>query len=327
MKNNKFLNLLFAAFAFPVVHTTYVDDLPKINIDHRTVTISGVSAGGAMALQALVAASDQFMGAGSFAGVTYGCAKNSVDVARTVCMKGVDKVEVDELQKMTRSKSAKGEIDPIENLKNRKLFIYHGSKDNVVNPLSSQKILDWAEAFFKPNLISADARVSAGHGMPTVDYGNPCTSERIPWLNKCNYDGARAVLTHMYGPLQRASTSQGSIVAFKQSSYNIQGSNLAETGYLYIPKTCNTPGSGCRLHIALHGCQQSPQFVGTNYVENSGYNRVAETNRIVVLYPSVTASMSNPAGCWDWWGYSGRNYLTKKAPQIQSLLMMIQALK
>lgn len=327
MKTNKFFNFLFVAFAFPAVGASTLNELPKLNIDHRTVTISGVSAGGAMALQAIVAASDTFMGAGSVAGIVYGCAKNSVDRARTVCMKDTAQIDTAEMQKMTLAFAAKKQIDPIENLKNRKLFVFNGSRDSVVQPQNRQKILDWAQLFFNPKYVVSESRIAAGHGMPTVDYGNACSAERVPWLSKCNYDAARAILTHMYGPLLRATTGQGEVIGFRQSAYNIQGSNLGEMGYLYIPKACNVPGSGCRLHIALHGCQQSPQFVGTEYIENSGYNRIAETNRIVVLYPTVIATMSNPAGCWDWWGYTGKNYLTKKAPQIQSILAMIQALK
>jgi hypothetical protein len=34
----------------------------------------------------------------------------------------------------------------------------------------------------------------------------------------------------------------------------------------------------------------------------------------------------NPRGCWDWWGYTGRNYHTKEAPQMRAVMAMIDRL-
>jgi poly(3-hydroxybutyrate) depolymerase len=49
-----------------------------------------------------------------------------------------------------------------------------------------------------------------------------------------------------------------------------------------------------------------------------------------VLYPQVMKRYSpfvfNPRGCWDWWGYTGTNYHTKAAPQMRSVMKMIDRL-
>ena len=37
---------------------------------------------------------------------------------------------------------------------------------------------------------------------------------------------------------------------------------------------------------------------------NAGYNEVGELNNIIILYPQAIATVSNPNGCWDWWGYT-----------------------
>ena len=61
----------------------------------------------------------------------------------------------------------------------------------------------------------------------------------------------------------------------------------------------------------------------------AGYNRWAETNRIVVLYPQARATWGmplNPYGCWDWWGYTGTAYTGKSAPQIAALRAMVEKL-
>ncbi|WP_235580933.1 hypothetical protein [Pseudorhodoferax sp. Leaf265] len=45
--------------------------------------------------------------------------------------------------------------------------------------------------------------------------------------------------------------------------------------------------------------------MGRTVVDGGGFNRWADTNRLIVLYPQVArsgASPFNPKGCWDWWG-------------------------
>jgi hypothetical protein len=67
--------------------------------------------------------------------------------------------------------------------------------------------------------------------------------------------------------------------------------------------------------------------VGMKFVEGSGFARWADTNKFVVLFPQVSASLiKNPKGCWDWWGYSGSDYLTKDAPQIAAIWSMVDRL-
>ena len=36
--------------------------------------------------------------------------------------------------------------------------------------------------------------------------------------------------------------------------------------------------------------------------------------------------LNNPLGCWDWWGYSGSDYLTRAGPQIKAVRAMIDRL-
>ncbi len=57
-----------------------------------------------------------------------------------------------------------------------------------------------------------------------------------------------------------------------------------------------------------------------------GFAELADTNRLVVLFPQVKASAYNPEGCWDWWGYTGLDYLGKEAAQISALWKMVETL-
>jgi len=59
---------------------------------------------------------------------------------------------------------------------------------------------------------------------------------------------------------------------------------MYDKGYLYVPSSCAT-GSKCKLHIALHGCQQTIPDIGDDYASKIGINEIAEENGIIVLYP------------------------------------------
>jgi len=109
---------------------------------------------------------------------------------------------------------------------------------------------------------------------------------------------------------------------------------LDSSGWLYVPNSC-TKGEPCRLHIALHGCKQGQSYLplkpppggGTTFVKNTGYERWADNNHLVILYPqAVSIPLLNPNGCWDWWGYSGADYATKNGVQIQALKAMVDQL-
>ncbi|SCU75960.1 Poly (3-hydroxybutyrate) depolymerase (fragment) [Cupriavidus necator] len=66
------------------------------------------------------------------------------------------------------------------------------------------------------------------------------------------------------------------------------------------------------------------------FVEHAGYNRWADTNDIVVLYPQTVASAGtpfNPKGCWDWWGYTDpEKWGTKAGVQLSAVRGMVERL-
>lgn len=118
-----------------------------------------------------------------------------------------------------------------------------------------------------------------------------------------------------------------------------QNFDMAEKGYIYVPPSCRSSGSSCRVHIALHGCKQNVR----DFATKTGYNNWAEHYKTIIVYPAIEPNISlpdascqappvdgsvdslsiepNPNGCWDWWGYLDTDeqkdrYLTKEAPQI-----------
>jgi poly(3-hydroxybutyrate) depolymerase len=111
-------------------------------------------------------------------------------------------------------------------------------------------------------------------------------------------------------------------IGFRQQpfTHGSIGHGLADTGYAYVAPECRDR-AGCRVHVVFHGCKQA----GEGFVRDSGYAEWADNNRLIVLFPQVKASSdgSNPLGCWDWWGYTGSDYLTRSGPQIAAVERML----
>jgi len=84
---------------------------------------------------------------------------------------------------------------------------------------------------------------------------------------------------------------------------------MDEIGFLYVPTYCET--ERCNLHVAFHGCRQYRKALGTTFAENSGYLEWAASNNLLILFPQASPSDLNPFGCWDFWGYTGEDFLSK----------------
>jgi hypothetical protein len=173
--------------------------------------------------------------------------------------------------------------------------------------------------------IEFDTRKDAGHAFLTTDSGTSCGLSAAPFVSDCDYDQSGAILKWLYGDLAPpADKPTGKFIHFDQSQFSEDsGADLSKEGVVYVPAACSKEAS-CRLHIALHGCEQNINTVGMMFVEGSGFARWADTNRLVILFPQVSASALNPKGCWDWWGYTGNDYLTKDAPQIAAIWRMVE---
>src|SRR6185369_13379 len=101
--------LLAAALTAAGAHA---DTLPRYNVDPSTVTVSGISSGGAMAIQAHVAYSGTFKHAAIFAGAAYTCAQGNVALAIGRCQEALTAAEIPvaELVATTRAWSPPAQI-------------------------------------------------------------------------------------------------------------------------------------------------------------------------------------------------------------------------
>ena len=100
---------------------------------------------------------------------------------------------------------------------------------------------------------------------------------------------------------------QANLFKFDQKEFfnnKPSSASMDDIGFVYIPTECKDPTRLCKLHIALHGCQQGFYKIGDTYVQHAGYLEVAEANSIIVLFPqTLSTTGSNPNGCFDWWGW------------------------
>jgi poly(3-hydroxybutyrate) depolymerase len=100
---------------------------------------------------------------------------------------------------------------------------------------------------------------------------------------------------------------------------------MEKRGVVYVPPAC-AKATTCRVHIAFHGCSQNRDSTGEAFIRESGFANWADTNSLVILFPQAASAPINPQGCWDWWGYTGRDYLTREAPQIRGVHRMLEHL-
>ncbi len=273
--------------------------LPRLGADPSRAGVSGLSSGGYMAVQMHVAYSATFAaGAGVVAGGPFHCAEGSLFNATGRCMRHSAPIPVEHLVATTRSWGRSGDIDPPERLAKSKVFLYSGSGDRTVVPAVVDDLLAYYLNFVPAERIAVRRDVASGHAMITDDFGGACGASEPPFIDNCGLDLAGAMLAHLHGPLaaRNDGAPRGRLVEFDQTEF-LRGHGLAPAGWAYVPEACR-PGGGarCGVHVAFHGCRQSAAFVGQDFVRHAGYNRWADANALVVLYPQTGGAPSTAAG-------------------------------
>ncbi len=312
-----------AAMALACSAASAAVNLPALNIDTTQTTVSGLSSGGFMAAQLHVAYSATFKkGAGIVAGGPFYCAEGSITNATGRCMASPAGIPTSTLVTTTNNWASQGSIDPVANLQSSRVYMFSGSIDSTVKPGVMDALKTYYNSFVPAANVVYKKDIAAEHAMITDDFGSTCSTKASPYINDCNFDLAGTMLAHFYGTLNarnNGTLTEGNFVEFNQSQF-ITNHGMAPTGWAYIPAAC-TAGTQCRLHVVLHGCQQNVTLVQQKYVRNTGYNRWADTNNIVMIYPQTSTAATN--SCWDWWGYDNANYAKKSGPQMAAIKAMV----
>jgi len=309
------------------------ESLPALGASMENLTVSGLSSGAFMAVQMHVAHSSLVRGAGILAGGPYYCARNSAWQAVTACMSPSffsPLPRTADLVSEVEKQAAARHIDAPENLRHARVWMLSGAQDKTVKREVVDALHDFYATWLPASSIVHERLPDAGHAMITPDApdARECRVTASPWINHCgNFDAPGHLLAHLLGPLQdKAAQAKGELLLFDQGEFSAAGEAkiMDERAYVYIPSGCRA--GGCRIHVAFHGCKQQAQEIGDLYAREAGYNRWAETNRLIVLYPQTLKSNGNPNGCWDWWGYSGPDYHLRTGKQIGAVRKMIERL-
>ncbi len=322
-------------------------ELPALGARLEGTTVSGLSSGAYMAGQMQLAHARIITGAALIAGGPYGCAESLYADAMpgpgTVFLnasKAINGCMLDGLKMWgipnprgladrARHLAGSDRIDPIDHLARSRIYLYSGRKDRTVAPSVVAAAADFYAALGVPRAaIKHVTDVASGHGFVTAGKGQACGETVQPYVLDCKYDQVADLLGHLLGPLKpRPATASAAAVDFDQSAYTDAATDhgLDSGGAVYVPADCRRE-AGCRIHVVFHGCGQNRTSVGNALMTDLGFIPWADSNRLIVLFPQVAQSALNPQGCWDWWGYTGHDYLTKNAPQIAAVKRMLDRL-
>lgn len=339
------------------------EPLPPLGVESK-VTVSGLSSGGYMAAQFAVAFSASVRGVGVLAGGPFDCAQGDVLQATTRCscvLPPLCSAPTPSVLALLSARRASGNaaverIDPLNNLKTQRVWLFSGGQDETVPAANAEAIKLFYVAHMKlPRSRLRHRHIAgAGHGLPVLPRpadAVDCAVSAYPYLTDCPLDAAGDLLKWLYpGTVANASSGAGQLLEFDQRPYTAElgDTGLADTGYVYVPNACAAAGAGCRLHVVFHGCRQAREssdgqggIVGDLFAREAGYNPWAAGSRIVVLYPQVqpvdtgvplVAYQNNPRACWDFWGYTQpvpfiSRQVTNMAPQMLAVRAMIAALQ
>lgn len=318
--------------------------LPSLGADLGELTVSGISSGAYMAVQFQVAHAKLVRGAGIIAGGPYDCARGSTWRALIACRSPASWAPLPtlaELRQNAETQWRSERIDPLTDLRDDRVWLFSGGKDRQVKTVVMEQLAAFYREWIPAEAIRFVKNPDAVHAMISVadPQANACSSSDSPYINRCgDFDMAGEMLKHLLGDLQApTSPPNGEVLRFDQRPF-VDGkaidAGLADEAYVYVPRACHE--ASCRIHVVFHGCRQSATNIERRFVDGAGYNRWADSNRLVVLYPQTVPRygltigswtwLNNPFACWDWWGYSGSHYATRDGRQIKAVRAMIARL-
>ena len=307
--------------------------LPKLRIDPQRVAVAGFSSGAIMAQQMHLAYSDRLSGAALLSGPPYHCSEGSLETALSRCTKAEPQgPDAASLAARVEDRSTKGELAPLQGLIGDRVFAVHGKRDVLVPESIARASLAVYEALPVASQMSLqwDGEGEFAHVWPTLEAGGDCGVTASPYIGKCGRDFAAEAMRALFGaPARAVANAAGQLQLVHLSNSDPDGLDplLDEVGYFYRPPQCDDD-SACGLLIVFHGCEQTMASVGDAFAREAGFNRWADAYDVAVLYPQVRATYMplNPKACWDWWGYSGPDYDTRKGVQLRAVANMAAAL-
>ncbi|EFC39448.1 predicted protein [Naegleria gruberi] len=268
-----------------------LDNLPSFS-KLKNLTVSGFGAGASMAIMMQVAHSQKVGGVASFSGLPYYCVKNNMSRLET-CFKHTEKIPMSEFMEMFDKFIYFNLIDNLDHLPSHKIYLQSGSKDKSLTQQAALKSKEMYETLGVPKgNIKTVLDIPSGHSMVSVDYANAEKNQcgekiKEPYIQNCGFDLVGDALKFVIGEdnfVNEANfvASAENLFKIDQRPFDSERHLMGDFGYIYIPSACQKDETKCKhIHVAFHGCDQT----GDEFPLYSGYNRIAEQNNIVVLYP------------------------------------------
>ena len=315
--------------------------LQTYDVQKGETSVSGISSGGYFATQIQVAFSSIIKGAGIIAAGPFNC---GADHVMMYCMqlKWPYITGVDNAIKWSGTER----LDSVENLKKHRVYILSGNKDTtVITPVVDQ-LYDFYKNFMNETNIIYNTEMNITHTFPTdfdSKLNSPCLISRSPYISNCGFDFVEAAFKHIYDDIgNKTVTPTGDWIHFNQTEFaeneNPHDIGLSKDGFLYVPKYCQQnftkEEEKCRLHVAFHGCEQNFVMVGEKFLLHTGYDRWADLNRMIVMFPQTFSDitfhftptngfLNNLNGCWDWLGWYGDHFQSKNGKQMSTIKKML----
>jgi hypothetical protein len=346
-------------------------EVPKLQtyqVDKGGNSVSGLSSGAFMTVQLHLAHSSSFIGAGVIAGGPYRCVETFRGAApyaedafilnaEYICMTPLTAKtgpNPEYLAELARKTADDGRIDTLSHLASQRLYIFTGQKDAVLDPGVVRTTREfYLKLGMKPDDILFVDNEPAGHSIITSNPEDlPLDANQPPYINYGGYMQSHRILNHIYPDLKLPATATtGELLRFDQTEFvghDKARASMGSLGFVYVPAAVKQGGAARGVHIVLHGCKQGYSYVefingrsafadqppyGSRYITTTGYNLIADSNDIIVLYPQAKADddnrAQNPNGCWDWWGYSSPSamepdYYSRDAVQIRAIHAMLE---
>ncbi len=197
--------------------------------------------------------------------------KNPLYKSLGICMQNPQKAVIPQLKPLQE----KNWIDPIENIAAQKVFVYHGTRDSIVNPAMQNKIVEFYQRYNTPKENIKTANVVGGHNFPTNKKDlNDCLAQTIPYLSSCDYNLASEMIQFLIPSAQPGGQfNQNHLYIVDQTldhknnfkDFTIEKAfqpnySIGAYGYLYATDQCLNNPTRCQLHVALHGCEMSDSY-------------------------------------------------------------------
>lgn len=306
-------------------------NLPSLSnlIDVSSIGVVGFSSGGFFAQQLYLSHSEIFSSMATLSGGPYLCANSTG--SDKLCMFHPEMTNVQDILQKAEDLVAQGQIDNHASREKDLVYIWHGSNDATVLPENGANSAAFFRQFAPFSNLSVDTKVPANHGLSSPHVkGTQCGVENsYTFVENCTVSTIQRMLHHFYAKANNEASDNwtGDLAEYDQTEFlSLSESSFDSVGYFYVPSSCGDKLGFCKLLILLHGCTGGREYVGQDFIVDTGILPLADANNIIIVFPQIKRHPTfNPYGCWNYWGYVQGSplYYTKLGKQVRILRKMI----